>query len=154
MRQEEEERDGACDVERRGAGPNGQAGAAGGQRVLPARRRAGRVPGPDAGVVAVPVEGRGPLLHRPGRRAGEQERFLVLPASQPAGAEDQEPRGVLERGPGRPGGGQSRDSMSYAAAPAGRGPPRPVPRPPPDPPACPPPLPPPPPRPPPPPPPP
>jgi uncharacterized protein (DUF427 family) len=35
-----------------------------------------------------------------GRRAGEQERRLVLPAPQPARPQDQKPRGVLERGPG------------------------------------------------------
>jgi pyruvate/2-oxoglutarate dehydrogenase complex dihydrolipoamide dehydrogenase (E3) component len=35
-------------------------------------------------VVAVPVEGPGPLLHGAGRRPGEQERGLVLPAPEPA----------------------------------------------------------------------
>lgn len=51
------------------------------------------------------LEGPGPVLHRPRRRAAEHECRLVLPAPQPARPQDQKPCGVLARGAGghRPG---------------------------------------------------
>jgi hypothetical protein len=42
-------------------------------------------------------KGRGAVLHRPRRRAGQPERGLVLPAPPPARPQDQKPYGVLAR---------------------------------------------------------
>src|SRR6266496_749077 len=53
--------------------------------------------------VGVPVEGHRAVLHAQGGRDGEPQRGLVLPASHPAGAADQESCRVLEGGP-HPGG--------------------------------------------------
>src|SRR5579859_657624 len=117
----EEDHHGACHLERDGAGRNQPPGAAGRQRVLPAGRHPPGIPGQDEGVVAVPVEGSGPLLHGGGRRPGEQERRLVLPAPQPARPQDQKPCGVLGRGPGRAQGGARGPGGRDTAAAGARG---------------------------------